>query len=142
MSDIFSKRKRSEIMANISAANTKPEVTIRKYLFHKGFRYRINYKNLVGKPDIVLAKYKAIIFINGCFWHSHPNCKEAHLPKSNINFWKKKISSNFNRDQQNIKLLKEMGWNVIVIWECEIKKKSIDLLMEQIINCIQNHTHR
>lgn len=142
MSDIFSKSKRSEIMANIPAANTKPEIMIRKYLFQKGFRYRINYKKLVGKPDIVLPKYKAIIFIHGCFWHSHPNCKDAHLPKSNIDFWKKKISSNIKRDQQNIKLLKEMGWNVIVIWECEIKKRNINLLMEQVISCILSQTHR
>lgn len=142
MSDIFSKSKRSEIMANIPAANTKPEIMIRKYLFQKGFRYRINYKKFVGKPDIVLPKYKAIIFIHGCFWHSHPNCKDAHLPKSNIDFWKKKISSNIKRDLQNIKLLKEMGWNVIVIWECEIKKRNIDLLMEQVISCILNQTHR
>lgn len=142
MSDIFSKSRRSEIMANIPATNTKPEITIRKYLFKKGFRYRINYKKFVGKPDIVLPKHKAIIFIHGCFWHSHPNCKDAHLPKSNIDFWEKKISSNIKRDELNIKLLKEMGWNIIVIWECEIKKKNIDLLMEQVMNCILTHTHR
>lgn len=142
MSDIFSKSRRSEIMANISSANTKPEIMIRKYLFKKGFRYKINYNKLPGNPDIVLPKHNTIIFIHGCFWHSHPNCKKAHLPKSNVDFWDKKISSNRNRDKHNIELLKEMKWNIIVIWECEIKKRNIELLMSQVINCIVNQTSR
>lgn len=133
MTDIFSKNKRSEIMSKISAKNTKPEIILRKALFKRGYRYRINYKKLPGKPDIVLSKYKTVIFVNGCFWHAHANCKDAHLPKSNVEFWKKKIDSNIERDNRNIQQLKNMGWNILVIWECEINKKNIDSLINRIV---------
>ena len=100
MSDIFSQTKRSDIMSKISSKDTKPEILVRKFLFSKGFRYRINVKTLPGKPDIVLPKYKTIIFVNGCFWHGH-NCKEGKLPSSNTDFWKEKISNN-NREMPKI----------------------------------------
>lgn len=119
--DIFSKSKRSEIMSKVSGKDTKPEVLVRRFLFSKGFRYRKNVNSLQGKPDIVLPKYKTIIFVHGCFWHGHENCEAARLPASNMEYWTKKISSNVIRDLQNIQLLKESGWNVIVIWECELK---------------------
>lgn len=119
--DIFSKSKRSEIMSKVSGKDTKPEVLVRRFLFSKGFRYRKNVDGLKGKPDIVLPKYKTIIFVHGCFWHGHENCEAARLPASNMEYWTKKISSNVIRDLQNIQLLKESGWNVIVIWECELK---------------------
>ena len=134
--DTFSKSKRSEIMAKVSGRNTKPEIRVRKYLFSKGFRYRKNVNDLPGKPDIVLPKYKTIIFIHGCFWHGHENCEAAKLPATNVEYWTKKISSNIKRDFQNKELLKKSGWNVIIIWECELKKKNeekrLDLLVKEI----------
>jgi DNA mismatch endonuclease (patch repair protein) len=122
--DTFSKSKRSEIMAKVSSEDTKPEILVRKYLFSKGFRFRKNVKELPGKPDIVLPKYKAIVFIHGCFWHSHESCEAAKLPASNIDYWTKKISSNIKRDFQNVQILNTLGWNVITVWECELKIKN------------------
>lgn len=136
MSDIFSSQKRSDIMSKISGKNTKPEILVRKFLFSKGFRYRINVKTLPGKPDIVLPKYKTIIFVNGCFWHGH-NCKKGKLPSSNTDFWKEKISNNKSRDAKNSDLLVKLGWKVIIIWQCEISKidnrtKILNKLLEDI----------
>lgn len=136
MSDIFSQTKRSDIMSKISRKDTKPEILVRKFLFSKGFRYRINVKTLPGKPDIVLPKYKTIIFVNGCFWHGH-NCKKGKLPSSNTDFWKEKISNNKSRDAKNSDLLVKLGWKVIIIWQCEISKidnrtKILNKLLEDI----------
>ena len=136
MSDIISSQKRSDIMSKISGKNTKPEILVRKFLFSKGFRYRINVKTLPGKPDIVLPKYKTVIFINGCFWHGH-NCKKGKLPSSNIDFWKEKISNNKLRDDKNSDLLIKLGWKVIIIWQCEVSKidnriKILNKLLEDI----------
>ena len=136
MSDIFSQTKRSDIMSKISSKDTKPEILVRKFLFSKGFRYRINVKTLPGKPDIVLPKYKTIIFVNGCFWHGH-NCKKGKLPSSNTDFWKEKISNNKSRDAKNSDLLVKRGWKVIIIWQCEISKidnrtKILNKLLEDI----------
>ena len=136
MSDIFSFQKRSDIMSKIGGKNTKPEILVRKFLFSKGFRYRINVKTLPGKPDIVLPKYKTVIFINGCFWHGH-NCKKGKLPSSNIDFWREKISNNKSRDDKNSDLLVKLGWKVIIIWQCEISKidnriKILNKLLEDI----------
>jgi DNA mismatch endonuclease (patch repair protein) len=122
--DVFSKSKRSEIMSKVSGKDTKPEVLVRKFLFSKGFRYRKNVIELPGKPDIVLPKYKTIVFIHGCFWHGHENCEAAKLPTSNVDYWTKKVSSNIERDCRNKQSLKSLGWNVIVIWECELKLKT------------------
>lgn len=136
MSDIFSQTKRSDIMSKISSKDTKPEILVRKFLFSKGFRYHINVKTLPGKPDIVLPKYKTIIFVNGCFWHGH-NCKKGKLPSSNTDFWKEKISNNKSRDAKNSDLLVKLGWKVIIIWQCEISKidnrtKILNKLLEDI----------
>lgn len=136
MSDIFSFQKRSDIMSKIGGKNTKPEILVRKFLFSKGFRYRINVKTLPGKPDIVLPKYKTVIFVNGCFWHGH-NCKKGKLPSSNIDFWRGKISNNKLRDDKNSDLLTKLGWKVIIIWQCEISKidnriKILNKLLEDI----------
>ena len=136
MSDIFSQTKRSDIMSKISSKDTKPEILVRKFLFSKGFRYRINVKTLPGKPDIVLPKYKTIIFVNGCFWHGH-NCKKGKLPSSNTDFWKEKISNNKSRGAKNSDLLVKLGWKVIIIWQCEISKidnrtKILNKLLEDI----------
>ena len=124
MSDIYSKRKRSEIMSKISGTETKPEILVRKYLFSKGFRYRKNDKRLPGKPDIVLPKYKTVIFVNGCFWHGH-HCRAGKLPETNKEFWKSKINSNIERDKRNQRELRKLGWKVIVIWQCELKNRKL-----------------
>jgi DNA mismatch endonuclease (patch repair protein) len=113
-------------MAKVSGKDTKPEILVRKFLFSKGFRYKKNVKELPGKPDIVLPKYKTIIFVHGCFWHGHENCEAAELPVSNVEYWTKKISSNMNRDMHHKEKLKMSGWNVITIWECELKVKNRD----------------
>ena len=108
-------------MASIHSVNTKPEVLVRKYLWRNGFRYRKNNPRLPGHPDIVLRKYRTCIFVNGCFWHGHEGCKYFHYPKSNVYYWTKKINRNRERDKEEQKELAEMGWHVIVVWECELK---------------------
>lgn len=118
-------------MSQIKGKNTKPEEQVRKYLFSRGYRYRKNVSDLPGKPDIVLPKYKTCIFVNGCFWHKHESCKYFIWPKNNAEFWKKKITGNVERDMRQQNELRLLGWNVIVIWECELKK---DLLEETMIN--------
>ncbi len=124
MADIKSKEARSKNMSAIRGTNTKPEEIVRKYLFSKGFRYRKNDKRLPGKPDIVLPKYKTVIFVNGCFWHKHEGCKYFVWPSSNSEYWENKILGNVERDKKNYRELKDKGWNVLVVWECEIRKKS------------------
>ncbi len=124
MTDIYSKNKRSQIMSKISRKETEPEILARKFLFEKGFRYRKNDKRYPGKPDIVLPKYKTVIFIHGCFWHGH-NCRAGKLPETKKEFWQNKISSNIVRDKKNQYLLENLGWKVIVIWQCELKNKKI-----------------
>ncbi len=124
MADIKSKEARSYNMSQIKSKNTKPEEKVRLYLFSKGFRYRKNDKRLPGKPDIVLPKYKTVIFVNGCFWHHHENCKDAATPKDNAEFWKDKFDKNIERDTKNYAQLESLGFKVIVIWECEIKTKA------------------
>ena len=121
MADVHSAKVRSYNMSRIRSKDTKPEELVRKYLFSKGFRYRKNDVRLPGKPDIVLPKYKTVIFVNGCFWHGHQGCRYFVWPKNNAEFWKKKIGDNIQRDDKICNLLKELGWNVIVIWECELK---------------------
>lgn len=122
MTDNKTREERSVNMSHIRSSNTKPEELVRKYLFAQGFRYRKNDKRYPGKPDIVLPKYKTIIFVNGCFWHMH-NCSRSRLPKSNLDYWRPKIKRNVERDQENYEKLKQAGWNVLIIWECELKKK-------------------
>ena len=120
--DTISKEKRSWNMSHIRGANTKIELIIRKALFAKGYRYRINTRILPGKPDIVFRKYKTVIFINGCFWHGHRKCKAGRLPKSRTSYWRDKIQNNIKRDSKNIRLLRMNGWRVKIVWECQIKK--------------------
>ena len=119
--DIWDKNKRSEVMSKIRSKDTKPELALRKALFARGFRYRVNVQNLPGKPDIVLPKYKTIIFLHGCFWHRHEGCKYAYTPKTNTKFWVDKITSNKDRDKINLQKLTALGWNVLTVWECEIR---------------------
>ena len=137
MSDIYSKSKRSSIMSKISGKDTKPEILVRKYLFSKGFRFRKNVKDLPGKPDILLSKYKTIIFINGCFWHGHENCKKSALPATNIAFWKGKISSNIIRDKKIYVELSNMGYKVLIIWQCELGIKEREKTLDELANKIR-----
>ena len=123
MVDIVSAAKRSEMMAGIRGKNTKPEMTVRKLLHAAGFRFRLHDKQLPGKPDIVLPKWQTVIFVHGCFWHGHENCRIFRLPKSRQDFWKSKITDNTGRDKVVRRALTEAGWKIVVIWECSMKGK-------------------
>ena len=124
-------------MSKIRSVNTKPEIIVRKNLYKKGFRYRINNKALPGKPDITILKYKLIIDVRGCFWHGHENCRDGHVPKTNSKFWVNKFEQNKIRDQKNLNKLKDMGFNIFILWECEINKKNIlNTKLEEIENYI------
>ncbi len=142
MADSLTPEKRSWNMSKIRSQDTLIEVKVRQYLFKKGFRFRKNVKSLPGKPDIVLKKYNTIIFIHGCFWHRHQNCKYATTPKTRIDFWNEKFNRNCIRDEENQKLLENSGWNVIIIWECELKKSCFEQKMEGIILGIKNNCDR
>lgn len=135
--DVHSKEKRSYNMSRIKGKNTKPEEIVRKYLFSKGFRYRKNDKRLPGTPDIVLPKYKTAIFVNGCFWHGHKDCRYFVVPKTNTDFWLNKINANTERDKRNIETLKKLGWNVIVVWECELKKSLQTTTLNDLISTLR-----
>ncbi len=132
MSDVHSPEIRSYNMSMIHGKDTKPEVKVRKYLFSKGYRFRKNDKRYAGKPDIVLPKYKTIVFVNGCFWHGHENCKLYVPPKSNAEFWQNKIRRNIERDNHNYQELESDGWNVVVVWECQLKKDRFDETMNDL----------
>ena len=136
MADNHTKEQRSYNMSRIRSKNNAPEERVRKVLFSKGFRYRKNDKKLPGCPDIVLPKYKTVIFVNGCFWHKH-DCERFVWPVSNEEYWKKKILRNVERDKVNAKALRELGWNVLVIWECELKKATIDEHLETLADEIR-----
>ena len=122
---------RSRNMSAIKSKNTKPEIAVRKLLHSMGYRFRLHRKDLPGSPDIVLPKYKTVIFVHGCFWHRHENCKYASTPKTRKEFWNKKFNDNILRDKKNLEILSSLGWKIIIIWECEIRNKKINL--EQII---------
>lgn len=136
--DNHSKKARSYNMSRIRSTNTKPEETVRKFIFSKGFRYRKNVRKLPGSPDIVLSKYRTAIFVNGCFWHMHEGCSRFAMPSSNQDYWRKKLVGNKERDKINIRKLISSGWNVIVVWECELKKDRADerlnALADEIVN--------
>ena len=135
MTDIYSKEKRSEIMARINGKDTKPELMVRKWLFANGFRFRKNDRRYPGTPDVLLPKYKTAIFIHGCFWHSHEGCKYAYKPKTRIEFWREKLEKNKIRDTVKEDKLRQLGFKVIIIWECELKKhfqERLNLLIDQI----------
>ena len=121
MSDRLTPEQRSWNMSKIKGKDTSIEMKVRKELFNRGYRYRKNDKRLPGTPDIVLPKYDTVVFINGCFWHRHPNCKFATTPKSNIEFWNKKFQTNIMNDYKAYRSLELLGWKVITIWECEVK---------------------
>lgn len=134
--DVHNKETRSYNMSRIKGRKTKPEEIVAKYLFSQGFRYRRNVKKLPGTPDIVLKKYKTVIFVNGCFWHMHEGCKYFVWPNDNSEFWKNKILANKERDEKEKKEIEELGWKVIVVWECQLKKaereRTLNWLIEKI----------
>ena len=123
--DVHDKETRSYNMSCIKGKNTKPEEIVRKYLFSQGFRYRKNDKKLPGTPDIVLPKYKTVIFVNGCFWHGHEDCRYFVVPKTNTEFWVNKIETYKQRDSRKTNDLRALGWKVIIVWECQLKKNTV-----------------
>ena len=128
------KEQRSSCMKNIRSKNTTPELFVRKFLHNKGYRFRLHDEKLPGKPDLVLKKYNTIIFVNGCFWHGHKNCRDAKNPKNNSEFWKTKIKKNQQRDKKNIESLLKLGWNVLTIWECQLQKDKLKSTLSDIVN--------
>ena len=124
-------------MAHIPSKNTKPEEAVRKYLFSKGFRYRKNVSYLPGKPDIVLPRYKTVVFVNGCFWHGHEGCRWFVPPKTNSDFWNAKFKYNIERDRKNYSKLEEMGWKVLVVWECKIRHGDAQKTLDDLCNRIK-----
>lgn len=139
MADVLTPQQRSFNMSSIRSKNTKPEMIVRRFLFSKGLRYRINDKRYPGHPDIVLPKYKTIIFIHGCFWHRHPGCHLAHTPDTNIDYWEKKFAANISRDHLQQEELEKMGWHVIVVWECQLQVKKREDTLICLYNDIINH---
>ena len=123
---------RSYVMSKVPSKGTKPEIIVRKYLFSKGYRYRINDKRLPGTPDIVLPKYRSVLFVHGCFWHGHNGCSNYRAAKTNTSFWSAKITRNQERDQEVWRLLEAKGWNVIIIWECQLKKNLIQDTLKRV----------
>lgn len=124
MADVMTPKQRSRCMAAVKGKDTKPEMIVRKYLFSSGMRFRVQVRKLPGNPDIVLPKYKTVIFVNGCFWHGHEDCKYFRLPKSNVEFWKEKIGRNIERDRESMQALLDLGWKIIRVWECELRNKA------------------
>lgn len=140
MSDCLTKEQRHKNMVAIHCKNTKPEMIVRRFLFNRGFRYRLNHPRLPGKPDIVLRKYRTVIFVNGCFWHGHEGCRYFVMPKSNVEFWQAKIAGNQTRDKQVQQQLASMGWHSITIWECQLKKTVREVTLQSLAYTL-NHIY-
>lgn len=139
MADVHSKETRSFNMSRIRSKDTKPELLVRKFLFAHGFRYKLHDKKLPGKPDIVLPKYKTIIFVHGCFWHGHKNCKYFVVPKTKTDWWLNKITSNIANDVKAIGALKKDGWKIITIWECDLKPAKVEKTLLTLVNKLKNN---
>ena len=132
MPDVLSKEERSVRMSRIHSASTKPELKLRHALWHQGFRYRVNDKHLPGRPDIVLPKYRTVVFMHGCFWHGHKGCPTSHIPETNKEFWTAKVARNQERDQEVWRKLEAKGWSVIIVWECQLKKANLDETIDRV----------
>ena len=132
MTDTMTSDQRHHCMSHIHSKGTKPELMVRRWLWSHGYRYRLNVKSVPGKPDIVMRRYRTAIFINGCFWHGHDGCKYYQIPKSNTEFWENKINSNRLRDQKNYDILQQSGWQVIVVWECQLAPSNIEHTMRSV----------
>lgn len=123
MADKMTPEQRHRCMSRIHSRDTKPEMVVRRWLWHQGYRYRLNVKELPGRPDIVLTKYSTAIFVNGCFWHAHEGCDKYRVPMTNVDFWTAKFRRNRERDERSYRLLHKMGWYVLVVWECQLTKE-------------------
>ncbi|MBP1910326.1 very short patch repair endonuclease [Methanolobus bombayensis] len=137
MTDVHSRKQRSYNMSQIKGKDTKPEITVRKWLWNNGYRYRLHRKDLPGKPDIVFPGKKKVIFVNGCFWHKH-DCEYFKWPKSNSDFWYQKISKNVLRDTKSYEQLRADGWNILIVWECEIKKKDLTSIYNKLTDFLDS----
>lgn len=124
MTDVFSEEQRSYVMSRVGSKNTKPELLIRSFLHRNGFRFRLHGKDLPGRPDLVLPKYKSVVFVHGCFWHRHQNCPKATVPATRRSFWEEKFERNQKRDRRNLFQLRKLGWRSIVVWECQLAKET------------------
>jgi len=136
--DCFDAATRRRVMQRVRSNDTKPELVVRSFLFRHGFRFRLHVKNLPGHPDIVLPKYQTVVEVRGCFWHRHPGCRQATMPSANVEFWREKFKRNVDRDRNTEKQLRELGWNLIVVWECELKNKRF---LEALPDKIKEHKH-
>lgn len=134
MTDVHDKTTRSFNMSRIKGKNTKPEILLRKFLFSKGFRFRLHDKNLPGKPDIVLPKYKTVIFVNGCFWHGHEGCRYFVVPKTRTDWWLEKIQGNKQKDNENLLRLTQLGWKIVTIFECELKRVKLNITLDKLLD--------
>ncbi|MDR3678021.1 MAG: DNA mismatch endonuclease Vsr [Acidobacteriota bacterium] len=138
--DIWTKAKRSQVMSLIRSKNTKPEKTVRSFLHGLGFRFRLHRRDLPGCPDIVMTKYRMVIFVHGCFWHFHKNCRDGKIPKTDSKRWRKKLLGNARRDENSLTKLRRAGWRTAVIWECELRKSGTKAL-RRIVKQIRNARH-
>lgn len=138
MADVFDRPTRSRVMSRIRGSDTRPEMTIRRFLHSKGFRFRLHVRDLPGRPDIVLPRFRVVIFVHGCFWHQHPNCKFAVMPKTNRVFWEEKLNGNRLRDRRNEQRLRREGWRVFTIWECNLKPPTLNRLAARIVGSPRN----
>jgi len=134
MVDVHSKETRSYNMSKIKGKNTKPELIVRSFLHQSGFRYRLHSKDFPGKPDILLKKYKTVVFVHGCFWHGHEGCKYFVVPKTRTQWWLDKINRNKAKDAESYKALLDMNWKIITIWECELKKHKVETTLDKLLN--------
>ena len=139
MTDRLTPAQRHKVMSHIRSRNTKPEKLVRQWLWRHGYRYRLNVKSVPGKPDIVMRRYRTAIFVNGCFWHGHDGCDKFKIPQTNVEFWQNKINRNRERDQQNYQVLHNNGWQVIVVWECQLTPKHIEETMLQVELLLNEH---
>lgn len=133
MTDTLSREDRSRVMAAVKSRNTKPEIKVRKWLHSQGYRFRLHSSKLPGKPDIILPQYKIVIFVHGCFWHGHSGCSLARIPKTRSEWWQSKFDKNAKRDAHNKTSLENLGWRVIVVWECEIKNDTFKSIISEIL---------
>lgn len=139
MSDTMTREQRHYCMSRIRGKDTRPEMVVRRWLHSEGFRYSLHSRRLPGCPDIVLRRYHTVIFINGCFWHGHPGCDNFRMPRSNVEFWQEKIRRNKERDAQEVAALEALGWNVIVVWECELSRRARDLTLRNLVDAVRRN---
>jgi DNA mismatch endonuclease (patch repair protein) len=139
MTDHLTPAQRHKVMSHIRSRNTKPEKLVRQWLWRHGYHYRLNVKSVPGKPDIVMRRYRTAIFVNGCFWHGHEGCDKFRMPQTNVDFWEHKIHRNRERDQKDYQMLHDNGWQVIVVWECQLQPKLIEQTMLQVELLLNEH---